>query len=208
MTNYFRATAAITFLTLTLSGCQRERVGDTAVDFSLPNVRGGEFRYSPARHRNLLVAFLQTQPDMGSEHNPSRSAVPFLLSMDHQYRRAGLDVVIVDETALATYAPVAGKIPSMHALLNTSYHWALTIPLLADPDGKVAGMYGVKHVPTLILINSAGRIAERWDRMPHPGVLAWGIQRLVGGPGVGSGPTPPGDPSCCNTTRAPDTRAG
>jgi hypothetical protein len=181
------ATVAISLLILilALTGCHHDRVEDPAAAFTLPNVRGGEFRYPTLEHHNLLMAFLQTQPDIGSEHNPSRSVVPFLMSMDHQYREAGVEVVVVDATALATYPPVAGKVPPMDTLLNVSYEWALTVPMVADPKGKVAKMYGVMQVPTIILIDSDGRIAERWERMPHPGVLAWGIQQLVGGPMAG-----------------------
>lgn len=182
--------------TLVLCACSHDRIGDSAATFALPNVRGGEFRYPAPVRRSLLIAFLQTQPDVGSEHNPSRGAVPFLMSMDHQYREAGpgVDVIIIDETALATYPPVAGSNPSIGALLNTSYDWSLTVPLLADPKGKVARLYGVKGVPTLVLIGSDGRIAERWTRVPHPANLAAGIQQLVGGPMAGRPPLADDDP--------------
>lgn len=182
------ATIAASVLILLLTRCHHDRVGDPAAAFALPNVRGGEFHYPTAEHHNLLIAFLQTQPDIGSEHNPSRSVVPFLMSMNHQYQHAGagVDVIIVDETALATYVPVAGKFPPMDTLLNTSYEWSLTVPMMADPKGEVARTYGVNKVPTIILIDSNGRIAQRWERMPHPGVLAWGIQQLVGGPMAGT----------------------
>jgi hypothetical protein len=176
--------ARISVFIVVLAGCQHlDGAGDIAVGFSLPNVRGGEFSYPGSIHRNLLIAFLQTQPDIGSEHNPSRNVVPFLMSMDHQYRQvAALDIVIVDETVLADYPQVAGKFPSMDSLLNTSYDWALTVPLLADPKGEVARRYGVKRVPTIILVDSGGHIVERWEQIPHPGSLASGIQQLVGVP--------------------------
>src|SRR5208283_3194821 len=143
-------------------GCRHDRVGDRAADFALPNPRGGQLHYTTTGHRNLLMAFLQTQPDWSAE-NQSRSVVPSLMSMDHQYRSSGLDVVIIDATMLVPSAKPSGgkqaKTVSMDELLNTSYDWSLSIPLLADTNGKVARVYGVEQVPTLILVDSTGRIA-------------------------------------------------
>jgi hypothetical protein len=153
--------------------------------FALPNVRGGQFLYQPQAHRSLLVAFLQTQPDW-STNNASRRYVPMLMSMDHQYHTSGLDVVVIDATKLASPGDTQGAMPvqdvSRDALLNTSYDWSLSIPLLADSDGKVARLYEVKQVPTIILVDATGRIAERWTGTQYPGTLAGKIQALVGGP--------------------------
>jgi len=107
------------------------------------------------------------------------------MSVDHQYRTLGLDVVVIDATKLASPSDPQGAMPaqvvSMETLMNTSYDWSLSIPLLADSDGKVARVYEVKQVPTLILVDATGRIAKRWTGTQHPGILAGEIQHLVGG---------------------------
>jgi hypothetical protein len=168
-----------------LLGCTQGRVGNKAIGFALPNVRGGQFLYQPQAHRSLLMAFLQTQPD-SSNSNASRRTVPMLMSMDHQYRTSGLDVVVIDATKLASPGNTKGAMPaqavSMDTLLNTSYDWTLSVPLLVDSDGKVARLYEVKQVPTMILVDATGRIAERWTGTQYPGTLAGKIQDLVGGP--------------------------
>ena len=178
-------TALLVAIATLLIGTQNCWCEDKAPGFVLPNVRGGQYRYPGAAHRALLIAFLQTQPDWDSK-NVSRTSVAMLLSMDRQYHNSGLDVLIIDETRLAL--PVGGsdgdraKVPSITDLLNTSYDWMLSFPLLADSNGKVAGLFGIKEVPTLILVDQNGNIAQRWAHVPHPGTLAAGIQNLIGGP--------------------------
>lgn len=165
--------------------------GIQSADFQAPIVRGGTFHMREHAGRAVLFAFLQTQSDSGFA-NPSRALVPVILSLDRQYRKAGVDVVIVDATSLAE--PVSGGskqragagisrlTPPTDALLNTSYDWSLTVPLLADPDGAVARMYGVDHVPTLLLVDAGGRTVQRWIDSAHPASLAAAIQQIVGGP--------------------------
>jgi hypothetical protein len=165
--------------------------GIQSADFRAASVRGGTFHMREHAGHAVLFAFLQTQPDSGLA-NPSRALVPMLLSLDRQYRKAGVDVVIVDATSLAEPVPdgskqragarISGLAPPIDALLNTSYDWSLTIPLLADPDGALAKMYGVDRVPTLLLVDPAGRTVQRWIRWAHPASLAAAIQRIVGGP--------------------------
>jgi hypothetical protein len=130
--------------------------------------------------------------------------------MDHQYRDSGLVIFIIDETILADFSlarvpaavgdhsgeqprQMSGE-PSANALLNTTYDWNLTIPMLADPGADVARRYGVVTVPTLILVDAGGRITHRWTGIPHPGGLAAGIQQLVGGPMAHRPPAADGAP--------------
>jgi len=162
-----------------------------AADFSTPIVRGGTFHMREHQGHVVLMAFLQTKPSMGRE-NPSRAVVPSLLSIDRQYRKSGVDVVIIDATALAGANPdkntdhatgrASSKVPAADALLNASYDWRLTIPLLPDTNGAIARAYGVDCAPTILLVDRSGRIVERWTSVPHPGNMAAAIQQLVGGP--------------------------
>lgn len=56
------------------------------------------------------------------------------------------------------------------AQCSTFEHWSaldeLTVPVLGDPDGTVAGEYGVDYEETaggaVVLIDSAGRIRDSW----------------------------------------------
>jgi hypothetical protein len=165
----------------------------TLPSLTLENVRGGTFplRVQPAQP--LLLSFLQTVPDTAP--TPSRSQAVFLLSMAHQYGPRGLRVVIVDasvlepSSALASASALArGSTPtpasraSKDAVLNASYDWHLQIPLLLDPDGKLARQLHVNSLPTTLLVAADGTIIQRWQGLTRPAVLAQGIERLLGGP--------------------------
>ncbi len=109
-----------------------------------------------------------------------------LLSTDHQYRGVGVDVILIDETSLASApdkaSPQARATPSLESLINTSYDWSLTVPLLSDPGCAIARNFGVASVPVVLLVDPRGRIVKRWNGPIHPGAFAAGIQQIVGGP--------------------------
>lgn len=156
-------------------GGNRAQSPASALDFSLPQVRGGEFHLRAASGRPILLAFLQTIPDTAD--TPSRNEAVFLLSMAHQYAPGGLTVVAIDASALA-----AGGAPSRGDLINASYDWQLSFPLLEDSGNRVARRFQVVRVPTLVLLGADGRVAQRWEGLTRPAVLAQGIERVVGGP--------------------------
>lgn len=154
--------------------------GDAAPDFTLPAVRGGVFALRAAAPQPALIAFLQTTPDTAD--TDSRREVALLESMDHQYRRRGLRVVIIDATVLA-----AGHAPDHDSLLNASYDWDLQTQLLEDKSGRVAQTYGVTHVPAMFLVKADGNVAQVWQHPMAPGDLAIAIEKALG-----SGPLVPG----------------
>jgi peroxiredoxin len=147
----------------------------TLPDLTLPDVRGGVFHLRALPAQPLLLAFLQTVPDTAD--TPSRNQVVFLASMAQQYGPRGLRVAIVDASAL-----VPGSQASHDAVLNASYDWRLTCPLLLDHNGQLARQLGVKEVPTTFLFANDGTIVQRWQGRTRPAILAQGIERLLGGP--------------------------
>jgi hypothetical protein len=189
---------AFFIFTLMLAAPSRSAPVSTLPDLTLPsvtlgNVRGGTFslRIHPAQP--LLIAFLQTVPDTAP--TPSRSQVVFLLSMAHQYGLRGLRVAIVDASVLQPSsasavasalahgsAPAPASQPSHDALVNASYDWHLTVPLLLDANSRLARQLQVNSIPTTFLFAADGRILKRWQGLTRPAVLAQGIERLLGGP--------------------------
>lgn len=165
-------------LTLTalasIPGCHQDRTATPLMDFALPQARGGVFHLRAEHPHAVLLAFLQTVPDTAD--TLSRQEVGFLLSMHHQYSGRGLRVVIVDSSAL-----VASHAPKHDALINASYDWQVDIPLLEDDGNRVARIWGVTQVPTLILLAPNGSIAQRWYGLTGPAILAQGIQKVCGG---------------------------
>ena len=57
-----------------------------------------------------------------------------------------------------------------------------TFPVLLDPRGEVFKIYGVVPRPTTILIDSAGKIIDRWIGLPGSDVLQAALTRA----GVGN----------------------
>lgn len=166
----------VTFVALIcVAACRRDQSATAVPAFTLPQVRGGIFQLRPGQSQAVLLAFLQTVPDTAD--TPSRGQVPFLRSMSHQYSARGLKIVIVDSSALVTH-----ELPTRDALINASYDWQLDIPLLEDDGNRVARNWGVTQVPTLLLLASDGTLAQRWDGLTGPAILAQRIEKLCGGP--------------------------
>jgi hypothetical protein len=164
--------------------CRQDQSAAPVPAFTLPQVRGGVFHLRPGQSQAVLLAFLQTVPD--TIDTPSRGQVPFLLSMNHQYSARGLNVVIVDSSALVTQ-----QLPTRDALINASYDWQLDIPLLEDDGNRVARNWGVTQVPTLLLLASDGTLAQRWQGLTGPAILAKSIENVLGGPSVRAGRSAP-----------------
>jgi hypothetical protein len=85
-------------------------------------------------------------------------------------------VVAIDASAL-----VAGRFPLHGELINASYDWQLTFPLLEDSGNRVARKFDVVRLPTVVLLAPDGKIAGRWEGLTRPAILAQAIERLTGG---------------------------
>ena len=166
--------ALVTFAALMCVPACRDQSATPVPALTLPQVRGGIFHLRAEQSQAILLAFLQTVPDKAD--TPSRRQVPFLLSMNHQYNARGLKVVIVDSSALVTH-----ELPTRDALINASYDWQLDIPLLEDDGNRVARNWGVTQVPALMLLASDGTLAQRWQGLTGPAILARSIENVCGG---------------------------
>lgn len=155
-------------------GCQESQSVSFVSDFTLPEVRGGVFHLRAERSPAILLAFLQTLPDTAD--TLSRRQAAFLLSMQRQYGERCLRVAIIDSSALISHVA-----PKNDAVLNASYDWHLSVPLLEDDANRVAMSAGVKQVPTLLLLGPDGSIFQRWNGLTGPASLALGIEKLCGG---------------------------
>jgi hypothetical protein len=168
------ALRAFFLFTLTLTAACNKPVS-TLPDLPLPDVRGGAFQLRSQPAGPLLLAFLETVPDTAD--TPSRSQVVFLSSMAEQYGPRGLRVAVVDASSLALATP-----PSPNAILNASYDWQLKFPLLLDPGAHLARTLRVEQIPTTFLIAADGHILHQWRGFTRPVVLAFSIEKLLGGP--------------------------
>jgi peroxiredoxin len=150
-------------------------VGATAPEFSLHAARGGTYHLVQAGVKALVLAFVDTTVAARATQDPSRSQVVFLKSMETQYSKRGLRVLIID----ATQPPATS---STDSLINFTYDWQLSrIPVLADPHGATAEKYGVTGVPTTFLIRANRTIAQRWDGFASAQQLAFPIKDMLAG---------------------------
>lgn len=155
-------------------------IGDAAPAFTLANARGGELALDLTQGPTLL-SFIWPGTANDEAAQASRSQVVFIKSMAEQYTDQGLQVLLV---ASATQSQPA--IGDAHALLNFSYDWNLDqVPLLID-DGTVARSYGVRELPTTLLIDEAGRVAQRWEGYAGAAQLALAIQAELAAPAANS----------------------
>lgn len=138
-------------------------------------VRGGTFRLLESPRRPILLAFLQVLPD--SAATPSRREALYLESMQRQYGARGLRVAAID--APSKVLPSNAR---HNKLLNASYDWHLTFPLLEDATGSVVSEFHVRTFPTVVLIDDTGVVVQSWEGYTPPALLAQGIERLLGGP--------------------------
>jgi peroxiredoxin len=177
-----RAVWMLCIFSVVLQGRLIGQCPKVAMDFNLTAAQGGHFKLHSHLGRAVLLAFVRTQPDV-DPNNVSRALVSLLISMDHQYQASGLDVAMIDETSIVRPAGASDNAAgqAIRALLNTSYDWGLTFPLLADPDSRVANAYGVSELPMIVLIDQKGQVWKCWKGQVHPASLAAEIQQVVEG---------------------------
>lgn len=159
------------------AGCRREKIPAKVPNFTLQEVRGGRFQLRANHSRVVLLAFLQTVPDTAD--TPSRRQAGLLMSLQRQYGARGLQVVVVDSSALVTH-----RQPDPEALLNTSYDWQLEFPLLVDEGNHLAKSLGISQVPSFLLLAADGTVLERWSGLTGPGSLAASVNSLAATSGI------------------------
>lgn len=169
----------LTIVVLVTYSCGASHVvepGSSAPDFDLQAVRGGSYRLADLAGKVVLLSFINTQAKatLGTA-DPSRAQIVFLKSMQEQYGRKGLVVIIVDAARLAT-----GNHPGTDQLINFTYDWQLDqVPVLDDSESTVARSYTVTSTPTTFLIDDHQRIRQRWDGFTSAAQLALSIDALL-----------------------------
>ncbi len=137
------------------------KVGDAAPPFSLLDVHGKLYRLSDVHGQVQVLNFWAFWCDTW------KAELPHLKELAGRQRELGfhLTTISVDGTRLAEYEKRTGD--------------AVPFPVLLDVGGQVSHLYGVVHVPTVIIIDAQGRV--RFIKSGYPGnhiVLAQ-VRRLM-----------------------------
>lgn len=114
---------------------------DKAPDFILQDIHGGKFRLNDQRGKPVLLIF-------GTTWCPScRDEIPHLKDIYARYAKKGLIMVNIDIQE------------SRDKVSRYADKYELPYRVLLDENGDLAQTYGIRGVPTLILLDEEGMIA-------------------------------------------------
>ena len=124
-------------------------VGTPAETFSLPDLAGRQRRLAEFAGRPVLLNFWAFWCDTWKEE------LPHLKQLAARQEEMGfrLITISVDGTRVPRFKALAGS--------------GLPFPILLDPGRKVSDRYRIARVPTVVLIDAAGRV--RWVASGYPG---------------------------------------
>ena len=122
------------------------RTGDPVPDFRLPDLAGAQVDLSGQRGRVLFVNFWATWCP------PCREEAPSLERLYRELREEGFELLAISVDA-----------PGMNAQIEVfRSELGLSFPILLDPGKLAHDAFGVTGVPETYLIDSDGRLAERF----------------------------------------------
>lgn len=130
-----------------------------APQFSLASRAGGEVSLADLKGQVVMINF------WASWCGPCRQEFPALDQIYAKYKPMGFTLVAIN---------VESEKSDAERFLGTS---PVSFPILFDPQNTVSGSYGVKAMPTTVLVDRQGRL--RWQHMAYkPGDEAKYIEQI------------------------------
>jgi peroxiredoxin len=112
-----------------------------APDFILKDLNGQTFRLSDYRGKKPVMIIFST-----TWCSACKSEIPYFKSLYSEYTNKGLEIVNV------------GVQESQAKMTKFSSHYGLPYRVLPDESGVVSGAYGIRGVPSLVLVDQKGFI--------------------------------------------------
>ncbi|MGQ0430090.1 MAG: TlpA disulfide reductase family protein [Gammaproteobacteria bacterium] len=144
---------------LPLSGATTAGAPVAAPEFRLANRAGGQVTLSSLRGQVVMINF------WASWCGPCRQEFPALDQIYRKYKPMGFTLVGINvESEKSDAERFLGQRP-------------VSFPILFDPKNEVSGDYGVRAMPTTVLVDRRGRL--RWTHMAYkPGDEAKYIEQV------------------------------
>jgi thiol-disulfide isomerase/thioredoxin len=118
--------------------------GEIAPDLSLKDLKGIEVNLKEFRGKVVLLNFWATWCP------PCRKEIPSMVGLYKKYKDMGLEIIGVNLDKL-------GK----SDVEKFSLEYKINFPILLNPSGDVAALYGVVVLPTTVFLDRNGRIKGR-----------------------------------------------
>jgi peroxiredoxin len=119
---------------------KKQSIENKALDFALEDLNGNTVKLSSYTGQGVLLVFSTTWCPYCSKE------IPQLKELYTKYKEKGFEILNID---------IQESKEKVSAYANEH---KLPYKVLLDPDGRVASMYGVRGVPTKVLINKDGTI--------------------------------------------------
>jgi len=119
---------------------KKQSIEKKAFDFALEDLNGNKIKLSNYKGKGVLLVFSTTWCSY------CRKEIPQLKELYAKYKEKGLEIINID---IQESKDRVSAFTLKHKLPYT---------VLLDTDGKVASMYGVRGVPTKVLISKEGKI--------------------------------------------------
>jgi peroxiredoxin len=119
---------------------KRQSIEKKALDFALEDLNGNKVQLIDYKGQNVLLVFSTTWCSY------CRKEIPQLKELYAKYKEKGLEIINIDIQE------------SKDRVSTFTLKHRLPYTVLLDTDGKVASMYGVRGVPTKVLISKEGKI--------------------------------------------------
>ena len=156
-----QTTTATTATVATTTGTD---IGATMPEYSATSLDGSKFDLAAKRNKVVLLNLWATWC------GPCRYEIPELQSLHAKFEPKGFEVigVSVDESGVE---PVKQFVDE----------FKMTYPVVLDPEGKLAGIFGTSVLPTTVLLDRNGKIV--WKRygqiMPGDKELEQAIAKVL-----------------------------
>jgi len=144
-------------------------LGQAAPDFKLPLLDGGEVDLAAHKGKSVVVLYFWT-----SRSTLCCKAMPVVVEVTKAYKDKGVVLLALNQGEAAA---------RIRAFLEDA---GLEVQVALDADGKVAGLYGVRSVPQVVVVGKDGTV-----QAAHVGLgddfkekLTRELDALVAGPGL------------------------